>query len=557
MDEISKDETILTDAVFYGRYSSEMQAQGMSISAQRRNVSVYAKNHNIRIIDEYIDEAFSATNTNRPSFQRMLKDAKEKKIKHIIVHKYDRFSRDSREAKNIIYELQLLGVKITSVLEDYGDSAEGIMQRDLQLILAEYYSNNLSREVCKGLYENAYNGIANGSTPLIGYRVNPETRRYEINPETVEIPRLIFKRFVYDKWSYREISEELQSLGYKTSFGNDWNEKSTFCDILSNKRYIGIYTFGKTYKNPITKKRNQHRKNDTILEVPDMIPKIIDEETFYKAQQILEYRKRRRGSFKAKENYILSGLIFCGKCGNPYHGNSRWNKAKTSKCCSYRCAGKTQKLTMKCTSHEILKDTIESYVINTLIHLLNREDITDRIVECCNQKLLEQSKKLIGETATIRSQLNKNNQKTKNLLAVIETMGIESSKSIFEQLEQLENERQALEVRLRDAEVIKTPDLVNKKKVQAIIDELKDNLVSDNDNRMKDVIRLLIHKIYIYDEGVEIQYSLDAFSLALKENNFYVTEKVSLTELKKKRGNYHKQHKGTRLPKGNQSRTRY
>lgn len=540
MNEIFNDEPVFTDAVFYGRYSSELQSDGQSIPSQRRNVKVYAKSHNIRIVNEYIDEAFTATNSNRPSFQRMLKDAKEKKFKHIIVHKFDRFSRDSREAKNIIYELQLLGIKITSVLEDYGDTPEGLMQRDLQLILAEYYSNNLSREVSKGLYENAYNGIANGSTPLIGYRINPETRRYEINPDTVEIPRLIFKRFVYDRWSYREISEELRSLGYKTSFGNDWNDKSAFYDILSNKRYIGIYTFGRTYKNPITKKRNQHRKNDTILEVPDMIPKIIDEETFYKAQEILEYRKRRRGSFKAKENYILSGLIFCGKCGNPYHGNARWNKAKTSKCCSYRCAGKTQKLTMKCTSHEILKDTIESYVINTLTHLLNREDITDKIVECCNQKLLEQSKKQIGDTAIIRSQMNKNSQKTKNLLAVIETMGIESSNSIFEQLEQLENERKNLEIRLRNAEVIKSPDLVNKKKVKAIIDELKVNLVSGNDRRMKDVIRLLIHKIYIYDEGVEIQYSLDAFSLTLKENNDYVMKKVPLTELKKERGAYHK-----------------
>lgn len=540
MNEIFNDEPVFTDAVFYGRYSSELQSDGQSIPSQRRNVKVYAKSHNIRIVNEYIDEAFTATNSNRPSFQRMLKDAKEKKFKHIIVHKFDRFSRDSREAKNIIYELQLLGIKITSVLEDYGDTPEGLMQRDLQLILAEYYSNNLSREVSKGLYENAYNGIANGSTPLIGYRINPETRRYEINPDTVEIPRLIFKRFVYDRWSYREISEELRSLGYKTSFGNDWNDKSAFYDILSNKRYIGIYTFGRTYKNPITKKRNQHRKNDTILEVPDMIPKIIDEETFYKAQEILEYRKRRRGSFKAKENYILSGLIFCGKCGNPYHGNARWNKAKTSKCCSYRCAGKTQKLTMKCTSHEILKDTIESYVINTLTHLLNREDITDKIVECCNQKLLEQSKKQIGDTAIIRSQMNKNSQKTKNLLAVIETMGIESSNSIFEQLEQLENERKNLEIRLRNAEVIKSPDLVNKKKVKAIIDELKVNLVSGNDRRMKDVIRLLIHKIYIYDEGVEIQYSLDAFSLTLKKNNDYVMKKVPLTELKKERGAYHK-----------------
>lgn len=540
MNEIFNDEPVFTDAVFYGRYSSELQSDGQSIPSQRRNVKVYAKSHNIRIVNEYIDEAFTATNSNRPSFQRMLKDAKEKKFKHIIVHKFDRFSRDSREAKNTIYELQLLGIKITSVLEDYGDTPEGLMQRDLQLILAEYYSNNLSREVSKGLYENAYNGIANGSTPLIGYRINPETRRYEINPDTVEIPRLIFKRFVYDRWSYREISEELRSLGYKTSFGNDWNDKSAFYDILSNKRYIGIYTFGRTYKNPITKKRNQHRKNDTILEVPDMIPKIIDEETFYKAQEILEYRKRRRGSFKAKENYILSGLIFCGKCGNPYHGNARWNKAKTSKCCSYRCAGKTQKLTMKCTSHEILKDTIESYVINTLTHLLNREDITDKIVECCNQKLLEQSKKQIGDTAIIRSQMNKNSQKTKNLLAVIETMGIESSNSIFEQLEQLENERKNLEIRLRNAEVIKSPDLVNKKKVKAIIDELKVNLVSGNDRRMKDVIRLLIHKIYIYDEGVEIQYSLDAFSLTLKENNDYVMKKVPLTELKKERGAYHK-----------------
>ena len=175
MNEIFNDEPVFTDAVFYGRYSSELQSDGQSIPSQRRNVKVYAKSHNIRIVNEYIDEAFTATNSNRPSFQRMLKDAKEKKFKHIIVHKFDRFSRDSREAKNIIYELQLLGIKITSVLEDYGDTPEGLMQRDLQLILAEYYSNNLSREVSKGLYENAYNGIANGSTPLIGYRINPET----------------------------------------------------------------------------------------------------------------------------------------------------------------------------------------------------------------------------------------------------------------------------------------------------------------------------------------------------------------------------------------------
>lgn len=542
MSEVFKDELIQTDAVAYARFSSISQRE-MSIDAQLRAINIYAKNHNIRIVDNYIDEAFTATNTNRPSFQKMLEDAKRKKFKHIIVHKFDRFSRDSREAKNIIYDLQLSGVKITSVLEDYGDTPEGLMQRDLQLILAEYYSNNLSREVSKGLYENAYNGLANGSTPLIGYRVNPETRRYEINPDTVEIPRIIFNRFVYDKWSYREISDELRSLGYKTSFGNDWNDKSTFYDILSNKRYIGVYTFGKTYKNPITKKRNQHRKSDTILEVPDMIPKIIDDDTFYKAQEILEYRKKRRGSFNAKENYILSGLIFCGTCGNPYHGNARWNRTKTSKCCSYRCAGKTQKLTMKCTSHEILKDTIENYVVNSLTYFLNREDIIDKIVECCNEKLLEKSKESVGDEARLRSQLNKNSQKTKNLLDVIETVGIGVSETIIKQLQQLESERKTIEVRLRNIHSVKPPTLVDKKTVQAIIDVLRVNLVSGNDRKMKDVIRLLIHKIYIYDESVEVQYSLDAFSSSLKENHTYVSECVSLSKIKDIRGLQRKSHK--------------
>ena len=147
----------ITRAAAYYRFSSDNQ-RTESIDAQRRAVREYCSANNIEIVEEYIDEAFSAKTSDRPAFQRMIKDSEKRQFSMVIVHKLDRFARNRQDSAMYRVILQRNGVVLRSVVENFDDSPESVILESLMEGLAEYYSKNLAREVMKGMKENAYNG---------------------------------------------------------------------------------------------------------------------------------------------------------------------------------------------------------------------------------------------------------------------------------------------------------------------------------------------------------------------------------------------------------------
>ena len=59
-----------------------------SIVSQRGLLNQYVKENNYKIVDEYVDDGFSGTNFDRPSFKRMMKDIELGKINMIITQRY-------------------------------------------------------------------------------------------------------------------------------------------------------------------------------------------------------------------------------------------------------------------------------------------------------------------------------------------------------------------------------------------------------------------------------------------------------------------------------------
>ncbi|SNT22507.1 Recombinase zinc beta ribbon domain-containing protein [Anaerovirgula multivorans] len=74
------------------------------------------------------------------------------------------------------------------------------------------------------------------------------------------------------------------------------------------------------------------------------MPVIVSKEIFHKAREMMKARKRAPGANKAKEFYLLTGLIYCGYCGTGMQGNRRNAKDKP-KYVSYRCGCRLQKRT--------------------------------------------------------------------------------------------------------------------------------------------------------------------------------------------------------------------
>lgn len=94
-----------------------------------------AKSRELIIQEEYVDEGYSGTRDRRPSLDRMVQDARDRKFTHIIIYSLDRISRSSRHMLNLINELNGYGVSIISIRESI-DFSTPIGQATLTILSA-------------------------------------------------------------------------------------------------------------------------------------------------------------------------------------------------------------------------------------------------------------------------------------------------------------------------------------------------------------------------------------------------------------------------------------
>ena len=296
-------------AVIYARFSSHNQREE-SIEAQERACREYAQRKGLQVIEVYADRAKSGTNAEREEFQRMIKDSSEKKFRYLIVHKLDRFSRNKYDAVIYKRKLRANGVTILSVVENLDDSPESTMLETVIEGMSDYFSKNLAREVMKGLKESAYDCKHLGGIAPLGYDVDPDTQKYVLNEEEAKIVKLIFEKYL-EGWGYKKLLNYLNNMGYKSKRGRCFG-KNSLSSILTNEKYVGRYVFNKRKEKTIDGKRNPTLKpKEEWIVIEGGLPAIVDKSTFEAVQNKLSRNKRKSGSFKAKETYLLSGLIFC------------------------------------------------------------------------------------------------------------------------------------------------------------------------------------------------------------------------------------------------------
>ena len=329
--------------MIYARFSSGNQREE-SIDAQVRAIRDYAKKNSIIIVGEYIDKAKSAMTDNRPEFLRMVSDSAKGGFDLVLVHKLDRFARNSQDSIGYRMELKKHGVSLVSVLEYLDDeSPESLILESVLEAMAEYYSKNLAREVNKGMKENALKGRHTGGIPPLGFDLDHETKMLIINEKEAQSVRLAFKMF-NEGYGYRRINEELNLLGYKTKVGKSFNNNS-LTNVVRNEKYMGVYIFNKLTSKDHRGKRNgnSYKNVEEIIRVEGVVPPIISPEEFRMAQTKINSRKHLRGANNAKEVYLLSGKIICGECQGSYAGSRKLGGRNKKLQVTYRCITRKSK----------------------------------------------------------------------------------------------------------------------------------------------------------------------------------------------------------------------
>ena len=291
----------------YARYSSHKQ-NATSIEAQILEITAFAERLGYNIVEQYIDMAISGKSDDRPEFLRMIEDSSKGKFSRILVYSLDRFARNRYDSARYKAKLKKNGVKVLSAKENISDDPAGIVMEGVLESMAEYYSAELSQKVNRNMLLNAEKGLYNGGFVPLGYRVIEQDfdtykkKKLVIDENTAPIVQAIFKMRANDI-PVVEIIDFLNKNGYKTGKGTDFN-KNSLQNLFKNKKYIGTTTYGEK-------------------EFPNTIPAIIDEDTFNKVQEVREKYKHAPGIRKAEDRYLLTGKLFCGKCGSKYIGVSR------------------------------------------------------------------------------------------------------------------------------------------------------------------------------------------------------------------------------------------
>lgn len=353
------------NAVGYARYSTDLQTEN-SIAYQTEKITEYCDSNDIILLNIYKDEAQSGTNINRSGFQKLLSDAKLKLFDAVIIYDITRGSRDVGDWFTFRKAMMLLDIKVISTTQPLGDLTNsndflvelisvGMGQREV----LENRSKSLA-----GVKVKAKQGVFLGGTPPLGYDI--VDGKYVINPIEAELVKKIFENYADGK-SYNYIIDSLNGARGKKG---KLLGKNSLSSILRNERYIGTYFWNKRQVK-LLRQWAGGKPNPNCVTIPDAIPKIIDLYTWERVQKRLKDNKRNATN-KAKEDYLLSGLIKCS-CGATFIGHTSKKGEHIYK--SYICGDKYR--TRSCKAKNINGYMLEQFCIENLKSYISDIDKTN------------------------------------------------------------------------------------------------------------------------------------------------------------------------------------
>lgn len=492
-------------AVIYARFSSDMQREE-SIDAQVRACTAYAQSKGYNIIDTYIDEAKSGRDvTKRDAYNQMLADAMEDKFDVIIFHKVDRNSRNELNYFKFKDKLEKLGICYEYAAQHIDAlSPEGQMMETMMVGMAAYYSRNLAKETKKGLNENAYKAQFNGGYAPFGYKI--VDKHYVIDEQEAEAIRLIFDLYISGH-GYKDICIILATKDYTTRNGKPFGKNSLY-DIIGNEKYCGTYTFNKSPRK--NGGRNMHAKSrpDDFIRLEDAIPPIVSKDIFQQAQARRRINKARP-AFKSKVNYLLSGKILCGHCGQAMGGHSVTPRKKMYS--YYGCLTKDRVPLQNCPQKTIRKEDVEEAVLTKIKTEILTPQAFASIADKMRKKYAAQKGSIDKDIALKQSQLTQAEAKRTNLYKLVEK-GLDDDYT-FAKITTTKENIEILQAEIKALKNAKQSTLLSNSDIEKAFQLFNQKLIDMSDvDAKKLLIDLFLDKVIVTDQRLYIKLSSDAIT---------------------------------------------
>ena len=228
----------------YVRVSSDRQDMVLSIGGQLKSLKEYADNNGYVVVREFVDEAESGRNADRPQFRAMIAEANgtDAPFEAILVWKFSRFARSREHSVVFKSMLKRRNIRVISISESAEENPTGELLEGIIEIIDEFYSKNMAQDIMRGMREASARGFWITAFAPLGYRkeyVQDGTKRRTklvLDPPADALVKRMFDMAEAGN-SLLDIAKALNGEGFTTARGYRWMTTGVHKDPLQR----GVY----------------------------------------------------------------------------------------------------------------------------------------------------------------------------------------------------------------------------------------------------------------------------------------------------------------------------
>lgn len=297
-----------------GSESLDTQVDACQLAAKRLGCHVEAV-----LVEPPSTSGYKHRGTKREKFKELLDGFAAGRWQVVIAYKTDRLSRGGGPGwAPLVDAIESAGLNIdravatpSGYVSEFEIGIRATMDREESKKTSERLTDIASRKAAAGK--------PHGSRRAYGY----ESDLVTIREEEAVLLRLMAEK-VMAGWSYKEVAWYMNEQGHKTTLGKLFYPV-TIRNMLLKDRYAGLREYnGATY--------------------PAVWPAIFDAETWQRLQLTMKLRRDRANSPHGY-TYLLTGLAYCGECGQSLNGSAKQDRPTAPKRRTYICRvqGDTQR----------------------------------------------------------------------------------------------------------------------------------------------------------------------------------------------------------------------
>ena len=447
-------------SAIYVRVSTDAQREeGYSIDAQKEALAAYCVAQSIKNYEFFEDGGFSGGSMNRPELQRLIKEIKNKQIERVLVYRLDRLSRSQKDTLYLIEDVfNPHGVDFVSLKESM-DTATPIGRLMIGILsaFAQLERENIRERTRMGMKERVKEGywMGGGRVPF-GYDYDQKNGILVPNKDAVTV-RKIYDLYIQG-YSCNTIA---QMLGLKY--------ERLVMQILTRKSNCGFICYnGEEY-------RGKHEA-------------IIDLETYEKAMECMRSRSISRST---ESNYLLTGKVYCGRCGAKLR-YQKWGKAGCKLVC-YSTTKNRPNLVKdpNCDNPKIWASDVEDVVIQDLFEVaLGKKKTTNAT----------------AERETLSEMLNRQRDEMSKKIKKLYSLYADSDDDLlFETIEEYRKKLKAIDEQIQ-REMERSLSSDKAQKLQKTLSTIRETWEYMTPKEQKSIIQECVDKVVVNGKNIEIYY---------------------------------------------------